>query len=123
MCLGTISRTKILKVIVSRQSDEKRVSKLMSLPSCGLGSNPKFTLVFQFKKDACKWVKVLVLWSACPPSTPTIRVQILLKYIVFVLEKNENKLQETYTCPLAIIYSNNYSSNLPKVRTSFCTLK
>ena len=40
------------------------------------------------------WAVVVVKWSACPPSTPTIRVRIPLKSTIFckiVVEKNNNK--------------------------------
>ena len=43
---------------------------------------------------------VVVKWSACSPSTPTILVRIPLKPTVFsvpfVLEKNENKEKEAH---------------------------
>ena len=45
---------------------------------------------------------VVVKWSMCSPSAPTIRVQIPLKPTVFfcniVFEKNENK-KEAGVCP------------------------
>ena len=43
---------------------------------------------------------VVVKWSACFPSTPTIRVRFPLTLIVFsVFEKNENKQKETWVGP------------------------
>ena len=46
---------------------------------------------------------VVVKWSACSPSTPTIRVQILLTSTVFsvkfVFEKTENKQKEAEVGP------------------------
>ena len=47
---------------------------------------------------------VVVKWSACSPSTPMIRVRILLTLTVFsvkcVFEKNENKEKEAGGGPL-----------------------
>ena len=47
---------------------------------------------------------VVVKWSACSPSTPTIRVRIPQKPSVFsvkcVLEKNKNKQKESGVGPL-----------------------
>ena len=47
---------------------------------------------------------VVVKWSACSPSTPTVRVRIPLKSTVFsvefVLANNENKQKEAGVGPL-----------------------
>ena len=47
-----------------------------------------------------KWGSVVVKWSACSPSTPTIRVRIQLTPTVFsvkfVFEKNKNKQKEAH---------------------------
>ena len=51
------------------------------------------------------WDVVGVKWSACLPSTPTIRVRIPLKPTVFsvkfVFEKNENKQKEAGVGPFS----------------------
>ena len=70
---------------------------------------------------------VVVKWSACLPSTPTIRVQILLKptaiSVKFVFEKNKNKLKEAGVGPFfknnsnSIIVSNRY---LVTLKTESC---
>ena len=50
-----------------------------------------------------KWAVVVVKWSACSPSIPTIRVRFLQKptvfYVKFVFEKNENKHKEAGVGP------------------------
>ena len=55
-----------------------------------------------------RWAVVVVKWSACLPSTPTIRVQIPLKSTVFtvkfVFEMNENKQKEAGGGQLTKIY-------------------
>ena len=49
-------------------------------------------------KNNYRGAVVVVKWSACSPSTPTIQVQVPLKAAVFsvkfVFEKNENKQNE-----------------------------
>ena len=49
------------------------------------------------------WAVVVVKWSACSPSTPTIRVWIPLKPTIlsvkFVFEKNTNKQKEAAVDP------------------------
>ena len=49
------------------------------------------------------WYRAVVKWSACSPSTPTIRVRIPLKHTVFsvkfVFEKSENKQKEAGVGP------------------------
>ena len=49
------------------------------------------------------WVVVVVKWSACSPTTPTIRVRIPLKpekfFVIFVFEKNKNKQKEAGVGP------------------------
>ena len=46
---------------------------------------------------------VVVKWSACSPSTPTIRVQIPQAFsvfsVIFVFEKKENKQKEAGVGP------------------------
>ena len=55
------------------------------------------------KHSQKKWGVVVVEWSACSPSTLTIRVRIRLKPTVFSVkfgfEKNENKQKEAGVRP------------------------
>ena len=68
------------------------------------------TIFFNINFSPCFYAKslkiravVVVKWSACSPSTPTIRVQIPLKLRVFsvefVFDRNENKQKEARVGP------------------------
>ena len=50
-------------------------------------------------KKYISWAVVVVEWSACSPSTPTIQVRIPFS-VKFVCEKNENKQKEAGAAPL-----------------------
>ena len=65
---------------------------------------------------------MVVKWSACLPSTTTIRVLILLKPIVFsvkfVLEENENEQKEAEVGPFKKL-----NKNGPGSKSSFAVIR
>ena len=65
--------------------------------------NPKFTLAHVMRYIFIPLNVVVVVWLACSPSTPTIRVRIPLTSTVFsvkiVFEYNENKQKRVRVDP------------------------